>query len=226
MKLNKLSIVLAILMLYAGAAMAQKSNYGNWLIYFGNKAIDKKWNWHHEVQYRNYNAIGDLDQLLVRTGIGYNLSENNNNVLMGYAFVNSNKYIANTDEKTSTNEHRIYQQFITRQSFKGINILHRYRIEERFMNDDVNVRFRYFLSLNIPLNKTVMQKNTLYASIYNEIFLNAKKPTFDRNRFYAALGYMVTNNLRFELGTMTQMLESGNRSQFQIVCFNNIPHKK
>ncbi len=218
--------IILILLLLNTAAIAQKSDYGNWLIYFGNKAINKNWNWHHEVQLRNYNAIGDVEQLLLRTGIGYNLSENNNNVLLGYAFINSNKYVANTDEKISSNEHRIYQQFITKQSFKGINILHRYRLEERFINDDVNVRFRYFLSLNIPLNKTVMQKNTLYASIYNEVFLNAKKPTFDRNRFYTALGYMVTNNLRFELGTMTQMLESGNRSQFQIVCFNNIPFSK
>ena len=225
MKRNKFKIIL-ILSLLNTVVKAQKADYGNWLIYFGNKAITKNWNWHHEVQYRNYNAIGDLEQLLLRTGIGYNLSENNNNVLLGYAFINSNKYVANTYEKTSTNEHRIYQQFITKQSFKGINILHRYRLEERLINNDVSVRFRYFLSLNIPLNKTVMQKNTLYASVYNEVFLNTKKPTFDRNRFYTALGYMVTNNLRFELGTMTQMLESGNRSQFQIVCFNNIPFHK
>ncbi len=224
MKINSIKIILGLFSLCSNA-IAQKTDYGNWMIYFGNKAINKKWNWHHEVQYRNFNTIGDLEQLLLRTGIGYNLSENNNNILLGYAYIKSNKYLANTSDIVETNEHRIYQQFITKQSFKGINILHRYRLEERFMNDDINLRFRYFLSLNIPLNKAIMEKNTLYASIYNEIFLNTKKPTFDRNRFYTALGYMVTSNLKFELGTMTQMLESGNRSQFQIVCFNNIPYK-
>jgi hypothetical protein len=225
MKLNRLKIILVLLLLNT-AAMAQKSSYGNWLIYFGNKAINKNWNWYHEVQYRNYNAIGDLEQLLLRTGIGYNLSENNNNILLGYAFIRSNKYLPNSEEIVLSNEHRVYQQFITKQNFKGINILHRYRLEERFANDKVNIRFRYSLSLNIPLNKSSMQKNSLYASIYNEVLLNAQKPIFDRNRFYTALGYMVTNNLRFELGTMTQMFESSNRSQFQIVCHNNIPFKK
>ena len=44
---------------------------GNWILYFGNKPFNSQWNWHHEVQYRNYDAIGDLEQLLLRTGIGY-----------------------------------------------------------------------------------------------------------------------------------------------------------
>src|SRR5664279_2673511 len=71
---------------------AQKSDVGSWFIYFGNQQINKKWNWWNEVQYRNYNFIGDLEQLVFRTGIGYNLTENNNNVLLGYAFIYSEPY--------------------------------------------------------------------------------------------------------------------------------------
>ncbi len=48
---------------------SQTTENGNWWIYFGNKKLDSQWNWHHEVQYRNYNAIGDLEQLLIRTGL-------------------------------------------------------------------------------------------------------------------------------------------------------------
>ncbi|MCX6210544.1 MAG: DUF2490 domain-containing protein [Bacteroidetes bacterium] len=225
MKRNKLKIILILLSLNT-AAIAQKSDYGNWLIYFGNKAINKNWNWHHEIQYRNFNAIGDLEQLLIRTGIGYNLTENNNNILLGYAHINSNKYIANTEDKTSSNEHRIYQQFITKQNYGRFNWLHRYRVEERFINDDINVRFRYFLSLNIPFTKLTMQKGALYASLYNEIFLNAKAPVFDRNRIHGGIGYVVNKNFRFELGTMAQVQENNTRSQFQIIVFNNIPYKK
>ena len=40
---------------------AQDSDFGNWWIYFGNKQMNERWNWHHEVQYRNYNFIGDLE---------------------------------------------------------------------------------------------------------------------------------------------------------------------
>ena len=93
-------------------SMAQESNFGNWLIYIGNKKLNTNWNIHNEVQYRNYNAIGNLEQLLLRTGIGYNLTDNSN-MLLGYGYILSENYIANTNEKIAINEHRIFQQFTT-----------------------------------------------------------------------------------------------------------------
>ncbi len=202
---------------------AQKSDIGNWFIYFGNQKINSKWNWWNEVQYRNYNFAGDLQQLMLRTGIGYNLTENNNNVLVGYAFINAQRYLPNSDNKIGTNEHRIYQQFITRQNFGRVFIQHRYRIEERFLPDDFKIRFRYFLSFNIPLNNKTMKNKTFYASAYNEIFLNATSSIFDRNRLYGGLGYVINKNFRIETGFMAQTLENTNRNQFQIIFFNNLP---
>jgi hypothetical protein len=202
---------------------SQKSEIGNWFIYFGNQKINQNWNWHNEVQYRNYDFIGDTNQLLLRTGMGYNLTENNNNVLLGYAFVNTQKYILNSDQKLESNEHRIFQQFITKQNFGRFYFLHRYRVEERFLPDDFQVRLRYFLNLNIPLNKKILDKNAIYLSTYNEIFVNTEKPLFDRNRIYAALGFVLNKNFKIEAGFMSQILEQSNRNQFQIVIFNNLP---
>ena len=207
-------------------AQAQESDVGNWFIYFGNQKINKKWNWWNEVQYRNYNFAGDLEQLMLRTGVGYNLTENNNNLLLGYAYIISNPYIAGTNEKTSTNENRIYQQFITKQNFGRVYIQHRYRLEERFLETDFRMRFRYFFSLNIPINKPVIEKNSFYFSAYNELFLYLDKPVFDRDRVYAAFGYGINKNLKIEAGLMYQIYETYNRPQFQIVFFNNIPFGK
>jgi len=170
--------------------------------------------------------MGDLSQLLVRTGIGYNLTENNNNILLGYGFINSQKYLSNSNEKVGTNEHRVFQQFITRQNFNKVFLQHRYRIEERFLPNDFQMRFRYFLGINIPINKPRLEKNAYYFSAYNEIFINAQQNIFDRNRLYGAIGYIFNKNIKMEAGYMAQTLESTNRNQFQIVIFNNIPFNK
>ena len=80
---------------------SQENNLGNWLIYIGNKKLDNQWNVHHEVQYRNYNVIGDLEQLLLRTGVGKNLTDGNNNLLLGYGFIRSENYFNETDKSLS-----------------------------------------------------------------------------------------------------------------------------
>ncbi len=116
-------LYLLLLILFPVFGYSQNSDLGNWLLYFGNKKINEKLNWHNEVQYRNYNAIGDLEQLLLRTGIGYNLTENNNNILLGYGYILSENYVGLTDEKASVNEHRIYQQFITKQNIGIVNVM-------------------------------------------------------------------------------------------------------
>jgi len=199
-------------------SMAQESNFGNWLIYIGNKKLNTNWNIHNEVQYRNYNAIGNLEQLLLRTGIGYNLTDNSN-MLLGYGYILSENYIANTNEKIAINEHRIFQQFTTKQSIGSIKLSHRYRFEQRFIEDDFKMRLRYFLGLNVPFSKN--ENNKCYFSAYNEIFLNTKTSIFDRNRVYGGVGYQINKDIKVEAGYMSQLFETKSRDQFNFITFVN-----
>ncbi|WP_240475138.1 DUF2490 domain-containing protein [Neotamlana sedimentorum] len=202
-------------------SIAQDSNLGNWLIYFGNKQLNQKWNLHHEVQYRNYNAIGDLEQLLLRTGLGYTFNESKNNVLLGYGYILSENYVDNSDNKTSVTEHRIYQQFISKQNIGSVSLSHRYRFEQRFVESDFKMRFRYFLSAKVPLCKPENGNSKFYLSAYNEIFLNTKTSIFDRNRLYGGLGYNLSKNVRIEAGYMNQFFETTSRDQLNIMTFVN-----
>ena len=202
-------------------AYGQKSDLGNWINYFGNKQINSQWNWHHEAQFRNYDALGDLEQLLLRTGIGRNLTEDNNNLLLGYGFIISENYITDDLEKVGVNEHRIYQQFITKQKLGIVSLQHRYRFEQRFVAGDFKTRLRYFLSMNVPLTKKEITDNTLYLSAYNEIFINPKNSVFDRNRLYGALGYKFNKQVKVELGYMNQFFQHGGRDQINKNTFVN-----
>jgi len=216
-KITTVALIFALMLPIV--ASSQNSEFGNWLLYIGNKKLNSKWNIHNEVQYRNYNAIGDLEQLLLRTGIGYNLTENNNNLLLGYGYILSENYIGDTDEKVSVNEHRIFQQFTTKHKVGKLKFSHRYRFEQRFVESNFKMRFRYFLSLQIPLTTKEKIDNTYYLSAYNEIFLNTKTSIFDRNRLYGGLGYHLNSSIRFEAGYMNQFFETSGRDQFNIIAF-------
>ncbi len=198
-------------------------------MYFGNQSLGKGFNWHNEVQYRNYNFVGDLQQLLLRTGVGYNLTENNHNFLAGYAYIFNRPYVDETDDRREFAEHRLYQQYIARNKLGRIHTQHRYRFEQRFLdNSDLLMRLRYFLAFNIPVNQKTMDEGAVYASIYNEIFINTEPTFFDRNRFYLAMGYAFKAALRVEAGIMWQRFEDPGifatyqRPQFQIAIFNNL----
>ncbi|WP_281846290.1 DUF2490 domain-containing protein [Olleya namhaensis] len=222
-KLKKKNIIatLALSLVLPFYGLSQDSNLGNWLIYIGSKELKNGWNIHNEVQYRNYDAIGDLEQLLLRTGLGYNLTENNNNLLLGYGYILSENYVGDTDQKVTVNEHRIFQQFTTKQKVGILSLSHRYRFEQRFVESDFKMRLRYFLGLKVSLQNNEDGNNPLYLSAYNEIFVNTKSAIFDRNRLYGGLGYQFSKQLRLEIGYMNQFFETSSRDQINVIAFVN-----
>ncbi len=220
---NRIFIVCCSILLFwsSKAVYSQNHNIGNWLAYMGNQKINSKWNFHNEIQLRNYNFIGDQNQLLIRLGIGHNISSNNN-VLLGYAHVKTVVYTSSTDIKTSSIEHRIFQQFLNKKKYKGYYISNRFRFEERFFKNDFKLRLRYHFLFNKALNKKEITNNALYFSSYNEIFLNTQNNIFDRNRIYAGLGYAINNSIKFETGYMIQTLPERSQQQIQFILFNNL----
>ena len=197
------------------SAASQENGLGNWLVYIGSKQLNSKWNLHHEIQYRNYNTLGDLEQLLIRTGLGYDIGSKSN-ILLGYGYINSENFTENVNDQTTVEEHRIFQQFITKQTIGSLSLQHRYRFEQRFVESDFKTRFRYFLGINLPFKNP-----KYYLSAYNEIFLNGKSNVFDRNRVYGGLGYKISKGVKLELGYMSQVFETSSRDQINIITFVN-----
>lgn len=203
-----------------GALSAQPANSGNWLIWFGNARISQNWSIWNEIQVRQYNVAGDMEQLMLRAAVNYH-TKNGVWISQGYGRINTWKYIPGSDTKSSFWEHRSYQQLLLRQTYDGVFLTHRYRMEERFFQNKFELRFRYFLSANIPLNLEKMEPGAVYLSAYSEIFLREKRSNdvFDRNRLYGGLGYVLNKDVRLEAAWMEQQFQTSRRGQLQLVVF-------
>jgi hypothetical protein len=207
--------------LTSSSIVAQDNPLGNWFIYFGNQKINNRWNIQSDFQYRLNQVPGQKSQLLIRGGLGYNLSENNHNVLLGIAYVNTD-FTESMINSPALNEKRLYQQYLYKHQLNDVFVTHRGRFEERFFPSQFGLRARYFISLQKSLNAKLLNKNSIYASIYNELFVDVKQNKFDRNRFYTGLGYAINKDIRIETGYLIQAQKNMTVGQLQFVVYNNL----
>jgi len=220
-QIKKYILCLLLIISSLDTVLAQDKNYGNWFVYFGNQKINNKWLLQSDMQYRLNQIPNQNSQLLLRAGIGYNLTESNNNILLGLAYVQSN-WEEGDETITTTHEKRIYQQYLYKQKRNNLFLTHRVRLEERFIANDFSLRSRYFLAVQKPLNGKLLNRRSLYASGFNELFIDISKQKFDRNRFFTGLGYGVTNDIRLETGYLIQSQKNSTRGQFQLIVYNNL----
>ncbi|VAW20374.1 hypothetical protein MNBD_BACTEROID04-1523 [hydrothermal vent metagenome] len=223
---NSIKRISLILLILPFTLLAQQEEVGNWLMYFGTNKISDKYSIHTEIQYRNYTITpNNTEQLLLRTGLNYHFSKRAT-VTAGYAYIPS--YVYESEQKSpETEEHRIWQQFILTNKIGNVKFEHRYRIEQRWVNQDYRNRLRYRLMLFVPLNKPVIEEGSLFLGLYDEIFINTKETFFDRNRLYGALGYQYNKATSLQVGMMHQQVNNTGKwyLQFALVFNTDLRNK-
>ena len=221
--MNKLLFFIKIFVLFIllpVSILAQQDETGNWLMYFGSNKISDKLSLHTEIQFRNHTLIpNNTEQLLLRTGLNYHFS-NKAFATAGYAYIPSFVF-KSVQKNPEVIEHRIWQQFILTNQIGRMKFEHRYRLEQRWVNKNYRNRFRYRLMLFVPINKSTITKGTLFLGLYDELFVNAKKVFFDRNRLYTALGYQFHKMASAQMGMLRQQVNDFGKWYFQLALVFN-----
>ena len=225
-------ILISLLLIFSknGNAQINEDKMGAWYMYFFNTTFkESPWGIQGDLQFRNWNIGGDLEQLLVRSGLTYDPKNATIKLTLGYGNITTGSYGA---DNSTTSESRIYQEALWPVQFGNrVHTNHRFRYEQRFVeNQAFRTRFRYNLFLNIPLNKPSMDENTLYLALYNELFINGERnigdgksvAVFDRNRLYGALVYIIKKGLKVQLGVMNQTTDSWSKNQLQLSLHQKI----
>lgn len=228
-------LIFSLLLLFSLSPISAQSEVdedqlGAWYMYFGSTEFgDSGIGIQGDYQFRFWEPTGDLEQILLRTGLTYTPKDSGIKFTLGYASITSGVPGESTER---SHENRMYQEALFSQKLGSrFLITHRLRYEQRWVGDqDFRTRYRYNLFLNVPLNNTKLVKNTVYLALYNEIFINGQTDIgdgrtvqlFDRNRTYLGLGYGINDNLRTQFGWMNQTTANWQKGQLQFSLHHSI----
>lgn len=208
---------LLVPVLAASSASAQP--LGGWGAYFGQaRFAGSPVSVHAEAQLRGHEAVGDLDQVLLRTGAQVTVPNTRLTLTQGYAYVRSE---AAGEPDDGFDEHRLYQEALVGQRAGPARLSHRVRVEERFIDGQpAQTRLRYALLANVPVTGDTVRRGSVYAAAYAEPFLRGPgrgdRPVYDRTRLYGGLGLRVSDAAGIQAGALAQVFDGSTDWQLQL----------
>ncbi|WP_295119515.1 DUF2490 domain-containing protein [uncultured Chitinophaga sp.] len=207
-----------------------------WYNTFHTVKLNDKWAILGEYQWRRAHLVTDWQQSLLRVGVQRNITKDIS-VLAGYGWIETFPY---GDYPPAAGqpfpEHRIYEQLVINDVHGRVAFNHRFRYEQRWLGIlDATVpadekrditdwqflqRVRYQFRTQIALNKPTMSDNTLYANLYDELFIGfggqILMNVFDQNRVGILAGYRFNKRFSVEAGYLNQIVQ-------QARLVNNMP---
>jgi hypothetical protein len=200
-------LITFMICMFSTKLYAQCSEASGWFFLSHTQKLTGKWSYMMDVQLRSSTQFKYLQNVLVRPGLLYQLTDQQS-VGVGYT------YFVTWDRSEGTEtfepENRIFEQYIHRLKIGRLIVNNRFRLEQRFIqNEENNVfsqRIRHQLQARFHLNSDKEFENGLYINLQNEIFLNVQNQDkvndhfFDQNRPYLGLGYRINKKLEIELG--------------------------
>ena len=200
-------LVMVSFCFFANTLFAQKNtSYNNqqWVQYYNTIKFSDKFLLKTDGGYRKKNDFKNASQYIVRLGVGYKIMPHMQ-VAAGFAHLG---YYDNNDNINKL-EYRPYQELLINDKYNFFKIQHRFRIEQRFFNDEFRNyffhRFRYRILFKIPIADFSQKRkgSKLYLNLSDELFIHAGEEivynVFGKNRAMIGTTFRLNNAIDFTL---------------------------
>lgn len=198
-----------------------------WFNTFHTVKLNDKWAILGEYQWRRTHTITNWQQSLLRVGVQRSITKDIS-VLAGYGWIETFPYGDYPPAAAQPfPEHRIYEQVVINDVHGRVAFNHRFRYEQRWLGLlDATVpadekrditdwqflqRVRYQFRTQVALTKPTITDNTLYASVYDELFIGfggqILTNVFDQNRLGIMAGYKFNKRFSIEAGYLNQIVQ-------------------
>ena len=218
--------LLVCLCLWITTAQAQEV-FGKsdvWFMLLNHVKLSDKIQLGNELHIRRDDGLKDQEQFLIRPYLDY--TANKNVVLtVGYTYISTSPY-GKYPFAIKKPESNFWEQITLKHEVGNFKLAHRYRMEHRFKGrivpdnnggseingTDFANRFRYRFTLKKDLT------GKLFVHAFDEIWFNVSKDvkpeSFDRNWFFAAMGWHAFEHGNIQLGYLKQWIRS-NSNRFE-----------
>jgi Protein of unknown function (DUF2490) len=173
----------------------------SWSLFFAQGYLTSRVRWYGEVQARVGNDVSELDRLLVRPALGYQVAPGVS-VWLGYAWTP-------LFAPSFRDEHRPFQQLLFEHKFGPLFLINRTRFEQRFIEgaDGPSLRARHMLRGVLRFGES-----PLGVAAYDEVFFTLNQPGgaprsgFDQNRAFVGPNVALSKVVQTELGYMNNFI--------------------
>lgn len=189
-----------------------------WVNTYGNMRLTDRLFWVAQTHFRfqqtdNTPFAGQVAQVYNRHALSYLFSKRFITSVGGVLRVNFNTDEIYEDERRSVPEWRIWHEYQFSLPLSRLMIYHRIRLEHRwtqgFENNSDYIfrnRWRYMLSMKIPINKPKLGPHAFYIAPESEIIMQSGKSVVDSPledlRLHTSFGYIVNPRLTVATGLM------------------------
>ena len=188
--------------LIARSAYAQ-TDVGSWLIYKNKLKINSNTSIDLQYQHRSFDLDLAKDQALFTAGFSSALAPNVT-LSAGYRKI------------AAINEDGAYQKLAFSTQLNKVRFTNTVFVEERWINKDLQLRFRFGLTASLPLTEK------LAVSLSEEVFLQNSGSGFNQNRFSAQVSNKLSQALRLNTGIMHWQFPTMKKWVFLVSLAHNI----
>ena len=180
-----------------------QTDVGSWLIYKNKLKINSNTSIDMQYQHRSFDLDLAKDQALFTAGFSSALSSNVT-LSAGYRKI------------AAINEDGAYQKLALSTQLNKVRLTNTVFIEERWINKDLQLRYRFGLKATLPLTQK------LAISISEEVFLQNVGSGFNQNRFTAQASSKLSNALTLNTGIMHWQFPTMKKWVFLVALAHNI----
>jgi hypothetical protein len=201
--LKTLKYKLLILCSLIALSTQAQTDVGSWLIYKNKLKINSNTSIDMQYQHRSFDLDLAKDQALFTAGFSSALSSNVT-LSAGYRKI------------AAINEDGAYQKLALSTQLNKVRLTNTVFIEERWINTDLQLRYRFGLKATLPLTQK------LAVSISEEVFLQNVGSGFNQNRFTAQASSKLSNALTLNTGIMHWQFPTMKKWVFLVALAHNI----